>query len=204
MKGSGMNREQFLSDLTRALGRMSDQEKREILYDYEEHFRMGMAEGKKEEDIARALGNPRVLGKSYAIDALLEERGAGERLPAGAVVRAVFASISLTFVNVIFVLGPFLGLVGGMIGLWAAAVSLPISGVAAALSPLAVLAAPGVFSLGGLHPALVIFGGLGVAGLGLLAVLGMWKLSQLFVQMTAAWVRFNARIVTGRKQEVRS
>ncbi|HTZ53085.1 MAG TPA: DUF1700 domain-containing protein, partial [Spirochaetia bacterium] len=110
-----------------------------------------------------------------------------------------FASISLTFVNVIFVLGPFLGLVGGMIGLWAAAVSLPLAGVGAALAPLAALAAPAYVSLGGLHPALVVFGGLGVAGLGLLAVLGMWKLSQLFVQMTAAWVRFNARIVTRRK-----
>jgi hypothetical protein len=39
-----MRREQFLSDLKRALGRMSDQEKREIQYDYEEHFRMGMAD----------------------------------------------------------------------------------------------------------------------------------------------------------------
>ncbi len=194
-----MTREQFLSDLKRALGRMSEQEKREILYDYEEHFRVGIAEGKPEQDIARALGNPRMLGKSYAIDALLEDRADGERPSAGAVVRAVFASIGLTFVNVIFVLGPWLGLVGGMIGLWAAAVSLPISGVAAALSPLAVLAAPGYVSLGGLNPALVIFAGLGVAGLGLLAVLGMWKLSQLFVQMTAAWVRFNVRAVTRRR-----
>ena len=194
-----MTREQFLSDLKRALGRMPDQEKREVLYDYEEHFRMGLADGKREEDIARALGNPRMLGKSYAIDALLEEPGGGERVSAGAVIRAVFASISLTFVNVIFVLGPFLGLVGGMIGLWAAAVSLPLAGVGAALAPLAARAAPAYVSLGGLHPALVVFGVLGVAGLGLLAVLGMWKLSQLFVQMTAAWVRFNARIVTRRK-----
>ncbi len=194
-----MTREQFLSDLKRALGRMSEQEKREILYDYEEHFRVGIAEGKREEDISRALGNPRMLGKSYAIDALLEDRADGERPSAGAVVRAVFASIGLTFVNVIFVLGPWLGLVGGMIGLWAAAVSLPIAGVGAVLAPVAVLVAPGYVSLGGLSPALVIFGGLGVAGLGLLAVLGMWKLSQLFVQMTAAWVRFNTRAVTRRR-----
>jgi len=194
-----MTREQFLSELKHALGRMSDQEKSEIVYDYEEHFRMGAAEGKRDEDVAKSLGNPRILGKSYAIDALLEEPRAGEGVRAGAVLRALFASASLTFVNIIFVLGPFLGLVGGMIGLWAAAVSLPIAGVSAALSPLALLVIPAYVSLGGLHPAFVLFAGLGLAGIGLLAVLGMWKLSELFVQMTAAWVRFNIRIVTRRK-----
>jgi uncharacterized membrane protein len=194
-----MKREQFLSELRRALGRMSDQEKREVLYDYEEHFRMGLAEGKSEEDIARALGNPRYLGKSYAIDALLEAPDDGRGVRAGSVLRAVFASISLTFVNVIFVLGPFMGLVGGMIGLWAAAVSLPLAGLGTVLSPIAAAVVPGWFSLGGMSVALVLFAGLGVTGLGLLAVLGMWKLSRLFVQMTAAWVRFNARIVTRRK-----
>jgi uncharacterized membrane protein len=197
-----MTREQFLADLKRALSGMSDTEKREILYDYAEHFRMGAADGKSEEQIARALGNPRLLGRSYRIDSLLEEPSDGGGVKAGSVVRAVFASVSLTFFNLIFILGPFLGLVGVMIGLWAVAVALPLSGVATVLASVLYGIAPffrGYISLGGVNPAVLFFAGIGVAGLGLLSVLGMWKLSGLFIQMTAAYIRLNARVVTRRR-----
>jgi uncharacterized membrane protein len=194
-----MNKETFLNELKRSLGRMSEVEKGDVLYDYEEHFRMGAAEGKSEERIAEALGNPRAIGKSYAIDALLEEPKGGGGVTATSVLRAIFASISLTFFNIIVVLGPFFGLVGVMIGLWATAASLALSGVAVLVSPIAALIVPGLFTLAGVNAAFLLFAGIGVAGLGLLAVIGMWKLSRLFVQATAAYVRFNARIMMRRK-----
>ncbi len=194
-----MTREAFVTELARSLGRMPEADRKEILYDYEEHFRMGIADGKNEEEIARALGNPRVLGKSFAIDAMLEAPASGTGVTAGSVMRAVFASMSLTIFNVIFVLGPFLGLVGVMIGLWAAAVSLPLAGLGTFLSPIAALILPRYVSLAGMNAAFILFAGIGVAGLGVLAVIGMWKLSRLFVLMIAAYVRFNARIVTRRK-----
>jgi uncharacterized membrane protein len=194
-----MNKEKFLTELKRALGRMSEAEKGEVLYDYEEHFRMGVAEGKSEEQIAEALGNPRAIGKSYAIDALLEEPKGGGGVTATSVLRAIFASISLTFFNIIVVFGPFFGLVGVMIGLWATAASLALSGVAVLVSPVVALIVPGLFTLAGVNAVFLLFAGIGVAGLGMLAVIGMWKLSQLFVQATAAYIRFNARIVMRRK-----
>jgi uncharacterized membrane protein len=194
-----MTKEKFLSDLKGALGRMSDEERREVVYDYEEHFRMGMAEGKTEDQISQSLGNPRLIGRSYAMESLLEEPRGGGDVKAASVLRAVFASISLTFFNVIFILGPFLGLVGVLIGLWATAVALAASGVGVILSPIGALIAPGFVSLGGMNVAFLIFSGIGVGGLGLLAGIGMWKLTQLFVRGTAAYLRFNARIVTRRK-----
>ncbi len=194
-----MTRQAFVAELARALGRMPETDRKEILYDYEEHFRMGLTDGKSEEEIARSLGNPRVLGRSFAIDAMLEAPASGAGVTAGSVMRAVFASMSLTIFNVIFVLGPFLGLVGVMIGLWAAAVSLPLAGLGTFLSPIAALILPRYVSLAGMNAAFLLFAGIGVAGLGLLAVIGMWKLSRLFVLMIAAYVRFNARIVTRRR-----
>jgi uncharacterized membrane protein len=194
-----MTREAFVAELARSLGRMPEKDRREILYDYEEHFRMGLADGKSEEEIARSLGNPRVLGKSFAIDAMLEAPASGTGVRAGSVMRALFASLSLTIFNVIFVLGPMLGLVAVMIGLWAAAVSLPLAGLGAFLAPIAALIVPAYVSLAGMNAAFILFAGIGIAGLGLLAVIGMWKLSRLFVLMIAAYVRFNARIVTRRK-----
>jgi uncharacterized membrane protein len=194
-----MTKEKFLSDLKGALGRMSDEERREVVYDYEEHFRMGLAAGKTEDQISQSLGNPRLIGRSYAMESLLEEPKGGGDVKAASVLRAVFASISLTFFNVIFILGPFLGLVGVLIGLWATAVALAASGVGVVLFPIGALVAPGLFSMVGMNLAFVIFAGIGVAGLGLLAGIGMWKLTQLFVRGTAAYLRFNARIVTRRK-----
>lgn len=194
-----MSRDQFLSDLKRSLGAIQESEKLDILSDYEEHFRMGLAEGKSEEQIADSLGNPRILGKSYTIDSLLEEPKAGGGVTAASVLRAVFASISLTFFNVIVVLGPFLGLVAVMVALWAAAVSLPLSGIAIVLAPAAALIVPGFFSLAGMSPVFLVFAGIGTAALGVLAVIGMWKLSRLFVLVIASYVKFNLRIVTRKR-----
>jgi uncharacterized membrane protein len=194
-----MSKERFLEDLKRSLGGIPEAERREVLADYDEHFRMGALEGKSEEQIAQALGNPRVIGKSFTIDSMLEEPKDGAGVKAASVMRAVFASISLTFFNVIFVLGPLLGLVGVMIGLWAAAVSLPIAGVASVVSPLAALIVPRFFTLAGMNAAFLISAGIGISGLGLLAVIGMWGLTRLFIRMVAAYVRFNARIVMRRK-----
>lgn len=194
-----MNRERFLFELKRSLGKMEESEKRDILSDYEEHFRMGLAEGKGEEQIADSLGNPRILGKSYAIDSLLEEPKEGGGVTAASVLRAVFASISLTFFNVIVVLGPFLALVGVMIGLWATAVSLPLTGIVIVLAPLAALIVPNLFSLASMSPAFLVFAGIGIAALGVLAVIGMWKVSRMFVLVIAAYVKFNLRIVTRKR-----
>ena len=194
-----MNRERFLSELKRSLGTMPETERTDILSDYEEHFRMGLAEGKSEEQISASLGNPRIIGKSFAIDSLLEEPKEGGGVTAASVLRAVFASISLTFFNVIVVLGPFLALVGVMIGLWATAVSLPLSGIAIVLAPVAALVVPNFFSLASMSPVFLVFAGIGTAALGVLAVIGMWKLSRLFVLMIAEYVKFNLRIVTRKR-----
>jgi uncharacterized membrane protein len=194
-----MNRQQFVTELKKGLGAMPESEKREILADYEEHFRMAAADGRSEEAAAQALGNPRVIGRSYRIDAMLEGSKEGGAAGARSIVRAVFASLSLSLFNAIFVLGPMAGLAGGMIGLWAAAVSLPLAGLAAVVSPALVLVAPRIFTLGGVSPLFMVFAGIAVAALGVLAVIGMAILTRLFIRMVAAYVRFNARIVTRRK-----
>jgi uncharacterized membrane protein len=194
-----MNREQFFSQLKRALGRIPESEKREILADYEEHFRMGASEGKAEAEIAQALGNPRSIGGSYRIDSILEETKEGAGISASSVLRAVFASSSLTIFNAIFVLGPFCGLVAVMVSLWAVAASLALAGVAVILGTIAAPILPQYITLGGVNPAFAAFAGIGAAALGLLAGIGMWKLTRMFLIMIAGYVKFNVRIVTRKK-----
>jgi uncharacterized membrane protein len=195
-----MNKEQFLNQLRRSLSGIPEQEKKEILYDYEEHFRSGLENGQEEEEIAGSLGNPRVLGKSYRIESLLDKDRGGNR--AANILRAVLATLSLGFLNVIITIPLFAALFAGLASLWAGAASLALSGVAVIagviLQPLfPVFIGPGAFSV-----PFLIFAGIGISALGLLSVIGMWKLSQLFFRMTARYVQFNVRII--KKQEVKS
>ena len=195
-----MSKEQFLGQLRRSLSGIPEEEKKEILYDYEEHFSSGLENGQEEEEIARSLGNPRVLGKSYRIESLLDEQRGGHR--ASNILRAVFASLSLGFFNVIITIPLFAGLFGVLAGLWAGAVSLAVSGVAVLLGLILQPLFPAFIGLGALSIPFLIFAGIGISALGLLSVIGMWKLSQLFFRMTARYVQFNLRII--KKQEVRA
>lgn len=56
---------EFLNALEQALSGLDSQEKCEILDDYREHFALGLAAGKTEEEVARSLGDPVQLAKMY-------------------------------------------------------------------------------------------------------------------------------------------
>jgi uncharacterized membrane protein len=192
-----MKRDEFLAQLRKSLGGLPEEEKKEILSDYEEHFSAGLASGKSEEDVAQALGNPRVLGASFRIDAMLEEGKSGGSLTA--VLRAVFASLSLGFFNLIVVLGPFIAVVAVILSLWAAAAAMALSGVAAlvglAIQPLL----PQFLSTGGMNTAFLVFASIGVSACGLLAGIGMLFLTRWFFIAIAKYVQFNVRIVAHRR-----
>lgn len=191
-----MTKERYLEELMMELEGMSAEERREISADYEEHFRAGLAGGKTEEEICRSLGNPRTIGRSYRIDAMLEQ----ERRPSAAVVlRAVFASLSLGFFNIVLVLGPFLVIVAAVVALWAAAASIGVSGVGLVLGAVARPIFPHYLPLDAFHPAFLFTSGIAFAALGLLALIGMWQLTRKVLSVTGSYVRLNLRIVTQRR-----
>lgn len=68
-----MKKNEFLSELSNSLGSMPDADKQDVLNDYEEHFRVGMVDGRSEEDIAQSLGNPSAIGATYRVSAMLEK-----------------------------------------------------------------------------------------------------------------------------------
>ena len=193
-----LKREPFMAQLRRSLGRMAEEEKREILADYEEHFRAGLAEGRSEEEIARALGSPLTIGRLFRIESLADENRKG--WGAADTTRAVFASLSLGFFNVLFVLGPFAALVGVLVGLWAAAGSIGLAGLGAVAAGLVGPFLPRFAGTPFAGVAFTILVGVGLAAAGLLAVLGMAWLTRRFFVLTARYVRFNARIITGRSK----
>lgn len=191
-----MNRESYIRELRASLAGLPDEDKQEIAADYDEHFRVGIAEGKSEEEIARSLGSPRAIGRSFRIDSMIE---ADEGRRAATVMRAVFATMSLGFFNVVILLGPFVGVLAVVVSLWAVAASIGLSGVGVVLAVIAKPILPAYITTGGFHPAFLIFAGIGLAALGVLAGIGMWHLSKWVVKIVGKYVQMNVRIVTNRR-----
>lgn len=191
-----MNKAEFLAELGRALSGIPGDERREILADYEEHFQMGLAGGKSEEQISVSLGQPAAIARTFRADYLIEQART-EKSP-GNILRAVLAVLSLSVFNLVFVLGPFLGLVGVLIGFWASGVAVTLSGMAvflaALFSPVIAWLLPplGVTALIG-----VGLIGLGLVCLGLLACAGLYYLTVWFYKALVAYLKFNLRIIKG-------
>lgn len=58
----------YLRELNGLLRSIPESDRKELLQDYEEHFRLAEAEGKTAEEIGRALGDPRVLADDILAD----------------------------------------------------------------------------------------------------------------------------------------
>lgn len=146
---------------------------------------------RSEEEIARSLGSPRQLARELLTAYHLEQ--AETRATAGNVARALWAVIGLSFFNLVFVLGPFLGLVGILLAGWA-------TGLALVVSPLAFLANASL----GLLPAGDLlhdfFVSLALAGTGILIVIGMLYVTRLCTRIFVGYLRFNAKLVMGGAQ----
>ena len=113
-----MNRHDFMHGLRRSLAGLPTEDRDEILDDYEEHFQSGLAEGKPEEEIAASLGDPVAIAKLYRANHLVQKAEAATS--AGNIAKAMFAIIGLSFFNLVFIWGPFLGLTGVMLALFTA------------------------------------------------------------------------------------
>ncbi len=181
-----MNKQQFINKLTESLQRLPANDRTDIVHDFEEHFEFGLQEGKSEEEIAASLGSPAQISKellaSYHLDQVDEKTSAGNMF------RAVWAVLGLGFFNLVIVLGPFIALVGVLVGGW-------VSGLAFIVSPL-LLALDTL-----LHPQSFnwfnLFVAIGLTGLGLLVVIAMMYVTQFFMKGFVRYLHFNVRFVKG-------
>jgi len=60
-----MNKDSFLSDLENRLSELSYRERRDILFDYEEHFNECLKQGMSEEEIISILDSPEKIAAFY-------------------------------------------------------------------------------------------------------------------------------------------
>jgi len=123
-----MTKREYLGRLDQLLQNLPTEERKEILYDYEEHFNMAMESGKSEEEVIQGLGPAEFIAKQYKAAQTIR-RAEVDRTPRN-MVQAVLSIIGLGFFNLVIVLGPFLALCGIFMALFATGIALVVSGFA--------------------------------------------------------------------------
>jgi uncharacterized membrane protein len=170
-----MTRTIFLSRLRQGLAGLQPSEIEEMVADYDTHFAEGLAAGRKEEDIAQALGDPDRLARELRAEAGLKRWQ--ERRSAGNFVGALFALLGLATVDLIFLL-PLLFVVTLVLFIFGVVLfALIVAGIAVVASLL-------TFDFGSLAAALarafagvgLVAGGIGGGALLLLALDGLVRL----------------------------
>ncbi len=187
-----MNKKMFLQELSRYLYRIPQNERVDILADYEDHFSAGLEAGKTEEEIAASLGNPESIAKNFNADYVLKE--ADENRTAGNIFRAVIAIISLGFFNLVFVLGPFIGLLGVLFAFIVTGFAISAAGIGVFLASILSPALPTIVDMS-LHPLVAAFTGIGLTSLGLLILIGDYFLAKLFYSATISYLKLNIKII---------
>ncbi len=193
-----MKRNEYLNSLRSYLKGLPEYEIREILLDYEEHFAIGRDKGKTDEEIAVELGAPNEVADSIR-QTLGKEQDSSAKQPqaSGSTdgARKMLILILLIGLNLVFVLGPFIGIVGFLFGIFAAGVGISVGGAAM------LLGFPVTFFIPGFQPGVitVIAFGIGLIALGILLVVLGVVLTKLLYKLASAYLAWNRRLVNGQE-----
>ena len=121
-----MKRNEFIKRLKAGLKGMPQDAIDDIVADYEEHFEAGLAEGRSEEEVASALGNPGRLARELRFEAGMRNWKT-EGTPSSAW-SAILAFMGLATIDILILLPIVLPMLGVMFGLFVAVVACFIGG----------------------------------------------------------------------------
>ena len=192
-----MKKVDFLGELKIALKGLSDEERDEIIRDQDEYVRDAIAAGRDEEAVVASLGDPYVLANQLNVQNKIDRATNSTHFPDQMrnVFGAVLAILALAPFNVIFVLGPFLFLLGMIFAGWACS----LSALIAALSVLGVFLFKLTFFVVGIYTHLsALFLCLGLVGAGVLGIFLMTALTQFFFKATVSYLRWNLKFIEGK------
>ncbi|WP_226668981.1 HAAS signaling domain-containing protein [Metabacillus litoralis] len=181
-----MNKQKFLGELSNQLKSVPQHDRSEMLYDFEEHFKIGIQEGKSEEEISQGLGNPRVIAKDLLVEYRVTQAETDQSVKS--MFNVVLATISLSFFNIIFLLGPIVAIIGVYIALSAVALGFTLSPIAWIVSLF--FSGLGDFLLG-------FFASVILCSLGVLMSIGMIYVGKFLYKVILKYIRFNIRIAKG-------
>lgn len=194
-----MKKNEYLSKLNQALEDLPYTVRVDLMRDYEEHFAVGLEQGRTEEEIAESLGDPYLIAREFKS----QTRYASNRSkqPTFNVLRAIGMTFVLGLMNCIFVLGPYLAVAGIILGFWGIALGLGLSGIAAiGLMLFSIISFAHRYLMDmGLSFMTIVSGSVFCSSLGVLFGIGCWYASKAFVSLTVKYVSWNFKTIIGRR-----
>lgn len=169
-----MTRNEFIKRLKAGLKGMPQADVDEIVADYEAHFDAGAAEGRSEQEVAAALGNPARLARELRFEAGFQN-WQSDRSPSSAW-SAILAFMGLATIDILILMPIVLPVIGVVFGLFVATLAVFVAG------GFVLIAGPFSGFPGGWLVA--ILAGLGmmsaaVAAAALLTLVGIWIVNAL-------------------------
>lgn len=185
-----MDRRGFMRELDYHLRDLPVSEKKDILQDYDDHFKIGEIDGKTEQDIILELGSPLTIAQTRLGDRQFvgnqTRPSSYERKPNP--FRSVFLLIILVFFNLIVVVGPAIGLFGVWFSVWAVSISFTL--------------APGFWMFSFINQTVIdasaeFFVVLTLTSIGVLIGLAMIPISKVSYKIVRGYIKWNVRLIGG-------
>ncbi|AGH96418.1 DUF1700 domain-containing protein [Pseudobdellovibrio exovorus] len=192
-----MNRQEYIKQLRTALNGLPQFEIDDIIRDQEEMITDAISSGRSEESVIQAMGSAtelaRTLKAELRIDQAVEERQLSKKLKG--VFGALGALLVLAPFNLIFILGPFLLVLGVVFSGWILATAIGLGAIG-----LLGLFFTEALSLGaGLWVNLSLFFGIfSVIGISLLGILWMYFITQWLIKMILSYFKWNLNFIKSR------
>ena len=183
-----MTKEQFLEELKRQLKKLPNQELEEVLRDYDEYFMIAQSEGKQDQEVIQSLGSPKQIAKELLATYYIEEMQ--KTASVQNISRAIWAGLGLGFLNLIFILGPFIGVVATVVSLW-------FSAIVFVLTPLLVLILVAINIQ--IFTWFNLFASIALCGIGILLNIGLYYITALLKKWTIQYLKLNVSIVKGER-----
>lgn len=171
----------------------------DIISDYTEHFRIGKADGRTEEDLFCSLGSPEDVAREIRATHFVR-KAEGDRSWKN-ILHAVLATIGLGLFNLVFVLAPFIILMVLLFVIFIVGIAFSVCGPVAGVFALLQLAGLPAFAIW-LSPAAGIFFSIGITTLGLLLVIGDYFLARFFYHIGIRYLKWNIGVITGTERLV--
>jgi uncharacterized membrane protein len=188
-----MNRNEFLSRLRRGLEGAAPDQIHDVMRDYEMHFIDGQSQGRTEQEIAAALGDPARLARELKAEAGFKRWE--ERKTPSNMAGAVLALLGLATVD-IMLLFPFLfPLAIVMMALFAASFGLAVGGFVLCMASIF----PGalVFGITGMMGGALAMGLLGIGflagGIGMGSLI--WLISDWLIRLLVRYARLHFQLI---------
>jgi uncharacterized membrane protein len=170
------------------------EELEDILSDYAEHFQMGKANGRTDEELWKSLGSPDDVARE--IKAMHLVKKAEDVRSCGNIFHAVIATVGLGLFNLVFVLAPFILILVMLFVVAVLGVLFAIFGPAALVYSVLQIAGIPAFAIW-LNPFAGLFISIGITTTGLLFVIGDYYLARFLYRIGIRYLKWNINVITG-------